>query len=248
MRVLLIVAYDGTKYCGWQRQPAAPTVEETLCTALGSFFHKDVSVIGASRTDSGVHALGNVAVFDIDTPVPADKIAQVINPLLPPDIVIQKSFAVREDFHPRRTGCVKTYEYRIFNAKVNNPLISRYADYCYVDLDVGRMREAADYLVGEHDFTSFCSADTQADNHVRTIYSLDVEKSGDLITIRIRGNGFLYNMVRIIAGTLMQAGRGFIEPHRVKEILEAKDRQAAGPTAAAKGLTLVNIEYEEPIR
>lgn len=247
MRVLLRVAYDGTEYCGWQKQPNAPTVEEKLCAALSEFFHEEINVIGASRTDSGVHAMGNVAVFDVDTPVPADKIAQVINPILPKDIVIQKSQAVRADFHPRHTNCVKTYEYHIYNAKVNNPLVCRYADYCYVPLDEKLMQEAAAYIVGEHDFTSFCSVDTQVEDKIRHVHSLEVMREDEMITIRIRGNGFLYNMVRIIAGTLMQVGRGFIPPIKVKEMLEARDRKAAGPTASACGLTLVEIKYEEEL-
>ena len=243
-RIKLTIAYDGTNYCGWQIQPNGITIEEILNKALSKMTGEEVFVIGASRTDSGVHAMGNVAVFDTDTTIPAEKIAVALNQRLPDDIVITKSEEVPLDFHPRYCNCSKTYEYHIINTRIPIPT-KRLTNYfvSYV-LDIDKMRQAASYLVGEHDFVSFCNVRTDVENTVRTITALDILTNGNEITIRITGNGFLYNMVRIIVGTLIRVGRGFYEPEKVKEILEAKDRKAAGVTAPAHGLMLVEIKYE----
>jgi len=243
-RIKLIVAYDGTNYCGWQVQPNGITIEEVLNKALKKLTGEDILIIGASRTDSGVHAMGNVAVFDTETTIPPEKIAVALNQRLPEDIVIVKSEEVAADFHPRYCDCSKTYEYHIINTRIPVPT-KRLTNYfvSYV-LDIEKMREAASYLVGEHDFVSFCNVRTDVENTVRTISTLDILTNGDEITIRITGNGFLYNMVRIIVGTLIRVGRGFYEPEKVKEILEAKDRKAAGVTAPAHGLMLMEIKYE----
>ncbi len=244
-RVKLIVAYDGTSYCGWQVQPNAITVEGVLNEALTSLLHETITVIGASRTDSGVHAMGNVAVFDTDSKIPGEKFSYALNQRLPEDIRVQSSCEVPLDFHPRKVNCNKTYQYRIVNSEFPNPLKRLYAHFTYYNLDVDKMQEAADYLVGEHDFKSFCSIHTQAKETVRTIYSLQVTKENEEIIITIRGNGFLYNMVRIIAGTLLQVGLGNRKPEEMEGILLAKDREAAGPTAPACGLTLLQIKYED---
>jgi len=201
-----------------------------------------------SRTDSGVHARGNVAVFDTCHRMPADRICLALNQRLPEDIRVQSSEEVPPDWHPRRCSCIKTYEYKILNRKIEMPMERLYAHFCYFDLDLGKMEQAAALLVGQHDFKSFCNVRTQVKDTVRTIYELRLIRQGDgMITICIRGNGFLYNMVRIIAGTLISVGMGQIPPEKITEILEAKDRAAAGPTAPAKGLTLVGMEYEEMI-
>ena len=242
-RVKLVVAYDGTAYHGWQFQPGSRTIEGELNSALGSLLQEEVKVIGASRTDSGVHALCNVAVFDTDTRIPADKISYALNQRLPEDIRIQSSEEVEGDFHPRHCNSRKTYEYRILNTRFPIPTKRLYAHFTYVPLDVQKMRQAAAYLTGEHDFKSFCASGAVVESTVRTIYELAVEKTGDEIVIRVCGSGFLYNMVRIIAGTLMEAGRGNISPENVKTILEAKNRQMAGPTAQACGLTLVKYDF-----
>jgi tRNA pseudouridine38-40 synthase len=243
-RIKLEIAYDGTRYCGWQLQPGKPTVEGTINRALSKLTREEIQVTGASRTDAGVHALGNVAVFDTESRIPAEKICPAINQWLPEDIRVQNSVEVPLDFHPRRVNCRKTYQYRILNRKTALPKERMYSDFVYYPLDVKMMQKAACYLVGEHDFKSFCSVRTQARETIRTIYQLDVLKEQDIITITIVGNGFLYNMVRIIAGTLIEAGRGAIAPDRIMEIREACDRSFAGPTAPPQGLTLVNIEYE----
>lgn len=242
-RVLLKVAYDGTNYCGWQIQPNEETIEGVLNKSLSKLLKEEIIVIGASRTDAGVHAYGNVAVFDTNSRIPPEKISYALNAHLPEDIVVQASMEVASDFHPRYFDTRKTYEYRIYNAAFPLPTNRRYAHFVYYDMDLDAMRNAATYLVGEHDFVSFCSVNTQVKDTTRTIYDIQVEKERELIVIRVKGNGFLYNMVRIIAGTLIQVGTHQWEPERVKEALMKKDRQAAGPTAPAKGLTLVEIEY-----
>lgn len=244
-RIKLTVAYDGTDYCGWQIQKNGVTVEEVLNRALSRLTGEKITVIGASRTDAGVHARGNVAVFDTDTRIPAERIAYAVNALLPEDVVVVRSEEVPAGWHPRKCVSVKTYEYRILNREFPDPVRRRDTYFVSFPLDLDRMRQAAGYLKGTHDFKSFCSAQTSVEDTVRTIYSLDVEKAGDLFTVRVRGNGFLYNMVRIIAGTLAGVGRGYFEPEEVERMLEKKDRTKAGVTAPPQGLTLVGIEYEE---
>lgn len=245
-RVKMIVAYDGTNYCGWQVQPNGLAVQEVVNRCLRELLKEEISVIGASRTDAGVHALGNVCVFDTRSRMPAEKISLALNTYLPWDIRIQDSCQVPEDFHPRFQNTIKTYEYRILNRKYPDPTKRLYTYFCYYPLDVEKMRQGAAYLVGEHDFRSFSTAKPGVDNTVRTIYSLEVSRSPeDVITLRITGNGFLYNMVRIIAGTLLRVGGGAIPPEQIKEILEGKDRSLAGETARPEGLTLVEIRYPD---
>lgn len=242
-RIKLTIAYDGTNYCGWQIQPNGITVEEVINKALQKLMGEPILVIGASRTDSGVHAMGNVAVFDSETTIPPEKIAVALNQRLPDDIVITKSEEVPLDFHPRYCDCSKTYEYHIINTRIPIPTKRLTNYFVSYDLNIDHMKEAASYLVGEHDFVSFCNVRTDVENTVRTITALDILTNGNEITIRITGNGFLYNMVRIIVGTLIRVGRGYYEPMKVKEILEAKDRKAAGVTAPAHGLMLMEIYY-----
>lgn len=243
IRVKLIVAYDGTNYCGWQIQDNGITIEEVLNRELSRLLNEDIKIIGASRTDSGVHALGNVAVFDTETRIPAEKISFALNQRLPDDIRITNSCQVPDDFHPRFCDTIKTYEYKIWNDRFPNPMMRLYSKFVYFNIDIERMERAAAYLVGEHDFKSFCSPRTQVENTVRTVTEISFFKEGNMITMRIRGTGFLYNMVRIIMGTLLKCGMGMYEPEYVKEILEARDRAKAGPKAEACGLTLVGIEY-----
>ena len=246
-RIKLTVAYDGTNYCGWQIQPNGITVEEVLNRELSALTKTKVTVIGASRTDSGVHARGNVAVFDTDSPIPPDRIAYALNRRMPEDIVVIRSEEVPADWHPRYQNSVKTYEYHILNSKMPDPTKRHTTYFVSYHLDIQKMREAAAYIVGEHDFASFCNIHTDVEDTVRTIYELAIEKNGEEWTIRIRGNGFIYNMVRIIVGTLLRVGRGFYTPEQVKEILEAKDRKSAGVTAPPQGLMLMQIEYEKDL-
>lgn len=241
----MVVAYDGTNYCGWQVQPNGITVEEVLNRSLSKLLGEKIEVMGASRTDSGVHSLGNVAVFDTNTRMPADKIAFALNQRLPEDIVVQGSCEVPSDWHPRYQESTKTYEYRILNRTFRMPTRRLDTYFYHYPLDVEQMSEAASYLVGTHDFASFCAANAQVKSTVRTIYSCTAQKENDIITIRVTGNGFLYNMVRIIAGTLIEVGAGKRRPVEIKDILAAENRDAAGPTAPAQGLTMMGIEYEQ---
>lgn len=246
-RIKLTVSYDGTNYCGWQIQPNGITIEEVLNKKISKLTGENIRIIGASRTDSGVHALGNVAVFDTESSIPPERFAYALNQRLPDDIVVVQSEEVAADWHPRYCDTTKTYEYHIWNAQIPDP--TRRLTHYFVSyrLNLEDMRKAASYLVGEHDFASFCNIRTNVEDTVRTVYALDIleEKTdrGSVLTIRIKGNGFLYNMVRIIVGTLLRVGRGFYTPEQVKDILEAKDRQAAGITAQPHGLMLMGIEY-----
>ena len=269
-RVKLIVAYDGTNYCGWQIQPNGITIEQVLNENLSKLLGEEITVTGASRTDSGVHSMGNVAIFDTETRMPADKISFALNQRLPADIVVQDSCEVPSDWHPRYQVSRKTYEYRILNRTFRMPNRRLDTYFYHHKLDVDKMKQAASYLVGEHDFKSFCAVGAQVKTTTRTIYSCEVEKDGnDIITIRVTGNGFLYNMVRIlsgtllsvtlrvsgngflynmvriIAGTLIRVGGGELAPDEMPQILGKKDRTAAGPTAPAHGLTMMGIEYGE---
>lgn len=267
-RIMLTVAYDGTAYHGWQVQDNGITIEGELNRAINELTGEVSEVIGGSRTDSGVHALCNVAVFDTESMIPGEKFSYALNAKLPDDIRVIASAEVAPDFHPRHCNTRKTYEYKIYNAPIEDPIKRLYYHHTYVKLDVALMREAASYFIGEHDFSSFCSAGAQVDSKVRTIYSLEVlEIPCDLsincagakdasttlassvpardIIIRVSGNGFLYNMVRIIAGTLMEVGRGAIAPSEIPAIIEAMDRNAAGPTAPARGLVLSKYEIME---
>lgn len=283
-RILLRVAYDGTNYHGWQVQPNAATIEGKLNRVLTQLTGEEIQVTGASRTDAGVHALGNVAVFDTISRIPAEKFSYALNQRLPEDIVVQSSVQVADDFHPRHCDCRKTYEYDILNRTFPLPAYRNTAYFLYGDLDLDAMRKACQAFLGEHDFASFCAAGAQVQTTVRTIYSLEVleqplgsngrteaqrsqrtqsetielqpgkarlqepqiqQAPERLLTIRVRGNGFLYNMVRIIAGTLVEVGRGHIRPEEIEGIIAACDRAKAGPTAPARGLRLVEIAYGE---
>ena len=283
-RIFLTAAYDGTAYHGWQEQPGAATVEGELNRALTELLGEEIRVIGASRTDTGVHALCNAAVFDTTSRIPEEKFAYALNQRLPEDIRIRESKEVPPDFHPRHMHSRKTYEYRIYNARMPMPTKRLYSFFSYAKLNVEAMARAGALLEGEHDFKSFCSVNTQAETTVRTIYRVEVwrengrercvsegaclnaeecrenadtdmnakHRQGGMavsvceeseIIIRVTGNGFLYNMVRIIAGTLLEVGQGKRKPEDMTAILSACDRSAAGPTAPACGLTLTKYEF-----
>lgn len=242
-RIKLIVAYDGTGYHGWQVQKNGITIESELNRCLTELLQEPIEVIGASRTDAGVHALGNVAVFDTQARMPAEKISYALNQRLPEDIRIQKSEEVSSDWHPRYCDSRKTYEYRIYRGEFPMPVKRLYSLFTYRPLDVEKMKEAAKSFVGEHDFKSFCQVHAQVDSTIRTVYDVSVYEEGADVVIRVTGGGFLYNMVRIMAGTLMEVGQGKRAPEEIADIIEAKNREAAGPTAPAHGLTLVKYEF-----
>ncbi|MCR5452188.1 MAG: tRNA pseudouridine(38-40) synthase TruA [Lachnospiraceae bacterium] len=254
MRVRLTISYDGTNYHGWQIQPNGITIQSEINRALSEVFGGELSyisgseskavTIGASRTDAGVHARGNVAVFDTTSRMPAEKVAYALNQHLPPDIVVKASTEVSPDFNPRFEAKKKTYSYKILSSKFPDPLIARYSLFHHYELDTENMAKAGAYLTGEHDFTSFSSIHSQTNSFVRTIYDLGIRRENELVIMEVSGNGFLYNMVRIIAGTLIQVGDGIRKPDEIKRILEGKDRELAGPTAPAHGLCLERIEYD----
>ena len=233
-RILLTIAYDGTNYSGWQKQKdeAVITVEGELTKALRLLFRNPaLECIGASRTDAGVHALGQRAVIDVETSIPAEKIPLAIRSFLPADIVVTKAEKVAEAFHPRFDCVKKTYEYRFWNAPAKNPKERLYSAYVQKPLDVERMNEGAKAFLGTHDFAAFCAAGAQVSTTVRTIFDCHVEKQGE--------------SVRILAGTLLAVGMGRLEPKAVAAIIAGKDRRAAGQTAEPQGLTLLEIFYDE---
>ena len=244
-RVLLCVAYDGTAYSGWQLQDNAPTIEGELNKALSDIHGEEIRVIGASRTDAGVHALCNMAVYDTDARMPGEKVSFALNTRLPDDIRAVWSKEVPDDFHPRHMLTEKTYEYRIWNADFMPPTKRLYYYHVSKLLDVEAMKKASECLVGEHDFKSFSSIYTTAETTVRNITGIEVVKELDEVFIRVSGNGFLYNMVRIIAGTLIEVGLKRKDEGYVKAALEALNREAAGPTAPAHGLLLKDFRFME---
>lgn len=247
-RIRLIVSYDGTNYCGWQIQDNGETIEGELTKALCTWLKEDVELIGASRTDSGVHAYGNIAVFDTESRIPAEKFAIGVNHYLPEDIRVLRSDEVEADYHPRYRETEKTYEYTVLNTKINLPTYARYSYHVYHKLDFEQMKQAAACIVGKHDFSAFCSAGSQVKSKVRTVYEVSLERQeangcngGEIIRIRVRGNGFLYNMVRIIAGTLVEVGEGRRSVSDVEQAILTGERKKAGPTAPPQGLVLVEI-------
>lgn len=244
-RIMLVVAYEGTQYCGWQVQPNGITIEEVLNRELSRILKEDIRVIGASRTDAGVHAMGNVAVFDTSARIPADKVSFALNQSLPEDIRIQLSKEVTSEFHPRHCNTRKTYEYSIYNHRFESPIGRQFRWFIHRPLDIVEMQKAASQLVGTHDFKSFCNIHTHVEDTVRTIYVCQVNRTGNEVSVHIEGNGFLYNMVRIIVGTLVEIGSGLRKASDISYILNAKDREKAGKTAPAKGLKLVEIYYED---
>jgi len=246
-RVLMCVAYDGTAYSGWQVQDNASTIEGELNKALTDLTGTPTEVIGASRTDAGVHSLASMCVFDTDMRMPVEKYSFALNTRLPDDIRVVWSREVAEDFHPRHVNTQKTYEYHIYNAEFMPPTRRLYAFHEKRTLDINLMQAGAQHLIGEHDFKSFCSVNTNAETTVRTITDIRVIKEGNEIIISVTGTGFLYNQVRIIAGTLMWVGLGIRTPKDVKTMLEACNRETAGPTAPANGLMLKEFVFLDPL-
>lgn len=242
--ILLTIAYDGTNYNGWQRQHNGIGIQEKIEEACYKIFRQNLKVIGASRTDTGVHALGQRGLIHVDTNIPVDRIPYALNSVLPEDIVIRDAKEVPEDFHPRYSAIKKTYHYRILNEKFQIPQYRNISAFISSDLDIHAMNEAAQHFVGTHDFAAFCSAGSSVKTTIRTIYEASVQKQSPFITFKVAGNGFLYNMVRIMAGTLIEIGIGKKEPSDIKDIILSKNRNLAGKTAPPQGLTLIEINYE----
>ena len=242
-RILLTIRYDGTAYHGWQVQANALTVQQTLQDAVEAVTGVRSGITGCSRTDTGVHAAQFCCAMDTDTPLRGDKLCSALNFHLPPDIAVYEAREAAADFHPRYAAQGKQYVYRIWNGSQRHPMLDRYSIHRNRPLDITTMQTAAADLVGTHDFASFCAADSDVEDTVRTVRRCTVERQGDLILITVEADGFLYNMVRIIVGTLLEIEAGRIPADAIPAILAARDRSQAGPTAPAKGLCLQQVFY-----
>ncbi|OCA91643.1 tRNA pseudouridine(38-40) synthase TruA [Pseudobacillus wudalianchiensis] len=243
-RVKCTIAYDGAKFSGYQVQPNSRTVQEELEKAL-ALIHKgsEIKVTASGRTDAGVHARGQVIHFDTSLAIPDARWPSALNSRLPEDIAVKQAETVPDSFHARFSAAGKEYRYKIYQDQVRDPFNRFYACQSPVKLNTSLMEEAGRQLIGTHDFTSFCSAKTEVEDKVRTITKLEVVEKGEEIELRVAGSGFLYNMVRIITGTLMEAGKGKISPDDISSILAGRDRSLAGKTAPAEGLYLWKVFY-----
>lgn len=241
--IKLVIAYDGTAYHGWQTQLNRPTIQETIENAISIVVKQKTDLRGSGRTDSGVHALGQVANFKADTKIPEEKIKIALNANLPFDIRILDSVDVSLDFNSRFDALDKTYMYQIYNHTVANPFYSRYSCFVPQVLDTNKMEEALKLIIGTHDFKGFMTTGSQTKTTVRTVYDAKLLKEGNLIKIYINGNGFLYNMVRIIAGTLIDIGKGLKDISCIENALTEKDRSVLGQTAVPEGLFLMQVNY-----
>ena len=240
----LIVEYDGTAYCGWQRQDNGITIQQVLEEAIQLITGEKVAVIGSGRTDAGVHALNQVGSFRCSTKLPVNKIFMGMNSVLPPDIVIKELEEVANDFHAMRDVKSKIYVYKICNQRLRPALGRNYFWHIRFSLDLERMKKAAQFLIGTHDFSCFCATGTHVKDRVRTITDIEIESCDDgLIEITVEAQGFLKYMVRNIIGTLVEVGHGKRKPEEMKPIIESRDRTVAGVTAPACGLFLKEVKY-----
>jgi len=241
--IKLTIEYDGTAYHGWQSQVNATAIQDIVTTALNSLTGENCSITGASRTDTGVHALGQVCNFFTDSSIPSDKFAYALNTFLPEDVVIRRSEEVSPDFHARFSTKGKKYRYLFYNSVFPSALQRNRAYHIYYPLDTVAMQQAAGYFTGTHDFIAFSATGGSVKTTVRTITQANVERDGEMVEFCVTGDGFLYNMVRIIAGTLVEVGFGKIKPDAIPGIIAACDRRKAGRTAPAHGLYLVEVYY-----
>ncbi|MDI7815920.1 tRNA pseudouridine(38-40) synthase TruA [Clostridioides difficile] len=242
--IKMIVAYDGSRYKGYQKLgDNNMTIQEKLETVLSKMTNETVETIGSGRTDMGAHARGQVINFRTSCTESVDKIQKYLYEYLPEDIVVKTVEEVDERFHSRYNVKSKTYMYKIDNNKYHNPFIRKYATHVSKKLDLDRMIKASEYLIGEHDFTSFASSKSKKKSNIREIYSINIKEDDNVIEIYIEGNGFLYNMVRIIVGALIEVGLKRKAPQDIKSMLESKDRSQASDTAPAKGLCLWKVRY-----
>ncbi len=244
-RILLTCEYDGTAYVGWQRQINGLSVQQVLEDTLSNLLHGEIRVTGSSRTDAGVHAMGQMVMFDTDSRIPPEKYPFVLNTLLPRDIRIQAGREVPPAFHTRFLSCGKLYTYRIINSPHGSALWRLRAAHVPVPLNLDAMRKASGQLLGTHDFAAFQASGGTAKTTIRTLDRCDLSMDGNLLTIQVHGNAFLYHMVRTIAGTLIDIGHGRLPLDAFRQALETKDRLCLGPTAPPQGLELTRVEYPE---
>ena len=241
--IRLLIEYDGTNYAGWQWQKNDKTIQETLSKAVVQVVQEPVKIYGAGRTDAGVHALGQVANFNTNSNIPSKRLIRAINFYLPHDITVKEAVDVEESFHAQYSAVSKVYQYTLFNDWIRTSLSRNFCYVCGFQLDMDKMTHAAQYLIGTHDFTSFTTKALQEKNRIRTVKRLEIKKEGKYIYFTVEADGFLYNMVRSIVGTLIEVGRGKTAVENVKIILETRNRNWAGPTAPAKGLCLMEVKY-----
>jgi tRNA pseudouridine38-40 synthase len=245
----MILSYDGAEFSGWQVQPDAATVQGTLASAIGRITGEKVLPQGSGRTDAGVHALAQVVTFITESSVPTQNFQKALNDILPPSVRVLDVAEMPPDFHARHSARVKTYRYRIHRGAICPPFLSRYVWHYPYPLDESAVAEAAKLVAGEKDFTSFAAVDAEREregqpvSNVRTIFSSNWQRCGEEFVYTVRGSGFLHHMVRNLVGTFILAGKGTLHPQDMTRILEARTRSAAGPTAPASGLYLVEVEY-----
>ena len=244
----LLLAYDGTEFSGWQIQPEAATIQGILSSAIGRLTGEKVLPQGSGRTDAGVHALGQVATFVTESPIPTENLVVALNDILPRAVRVLDAAEVAPEFHPRKSARAKSYRYRMYRGAICPPFLARYVWHYPYPLEEAAMQLAATSIVGEHDFTSFAAVDPERGRHeevsnVRRIFCSKWERQGDEFVYTVRANGFLHHMVRNLVGTFVLAGKGTIKPSDMFHILEARSRSAAGATAPATGLYLVSVEY-----
>ena len=244
-RIRLTVEYDGTNYSGWQRQENAVSVQQRLEEALSKLLRAEIRVTGASRTDAGVHALGQTAHFDTDSRIPPEKYAFALNTMLPDDIRVRASMAAAPDFHARFDARAKIYRYLIWNSPHASALLRLSHAHVMYPLDAARMDEEARSVIGTHDFKAFAASGSVAKDTVRVIHDCRVARAGGEVMLLVRGSGFLYNMVRILAGTAIQVGCGKLEPGAIARVLDGKSRLSLGVTAPPHGLTLMRVFYAD---
>jgi tRNA pseudouridine38-40 synthase len=241
--IKLTIEYDGTDFCGWQKQVGRRTVEGVLNNALSVVLNEEVSIIGSGRTDAKVHALGQVANFKSETQISLDRFSRAVNSYLPRDVAILFAEEVPMEFHSRFDPKRKTYLYKVQNASVCRPVYRNYAGHYYRNLEEEKMRKALQIFVGEHDFKAFMSAGSKIKKTVRTIYKAEISRENDLLIIEVEGNGFLYNMVRRIVGIVLEAGSGSLEIDEISKILEEKDNRRTMRLAPPQGLYLKTVKY-----
>jgi tRNA pseudouridine38-40 synthase len=247
-KIKLVLGYLGERYNGWQiqnKQLHTKTVQYELQKALQKITGEDIKVIGGGRTDTGVNALGQVAAFTTNSTIPSHKYPHALNSVLPDDIIVFSGEKVDPNFHPVRDALGKWYRYSIFNDKFPHVFYNKVTTHISYRLNLDLMAQGAELIKGTHDFRSFCSVKTSVKNYTRTIKECSISSKNRFVFIDIYADGFLYNMVRIIAGTLIEIGRGKKDPNSIIEIINAKDRKKAGPTAEAKGLCLMKIDYSD---